>query len=297
MLVRLRHGYRQWLVSGGYLFLLLVGAELESRAGWQYSAFATALLALVAWVMTLRRARAIADTPTSSIGSAAQGYVELIGRGKALDTTPLLAPLTGLPCLWYRFKVERKHGNKWATESSGESTDSFLINDGSGECVVDPQAAEILPQNKETWHRGDHRYTQAVLTPGEQIYVLGEFRTWGGDTLRLDRREDIKFLLAEWKKDMPALLRRFDLDGDGSLDMREWQLARSQARREVERNHRELRAAPAIHMINRPKDGRLYLISSLPPEKLQRHYVRWAFVHVTVFLASLSGAAFLITPG
>jgi hypothetical protein len=293
MLVRLRHGYRQWLASGGYLLFLFVGAQFETPAGWRLSAAAIAVLALVAWIMVLRRVRAVVDTPTSNIASAAQGYVELIGKGVALAGIPLLTPLRPMPCLWYRYKVERKQDDKWVTESSGESTDSFLLDDGSGQCLVDPEGAEILPRMTESWFEDDYRYTQAVMIGGEEIYALGAFRTWGGDSLVLDRNEDIKQLLAEWKKNQPRLLERFDLDGNGVLDMREWQLARSQARREVERNHRELRAAPDTHMLGRPEDGRMFLISSMPAEKLARYYLRWAFAHLTIFLAALAGFAYL----
>ena len=42
----------------------------------------------------LHIARMIEDTPTSRIRSAAQGYVELAGRCRALGSTPNLAPLT-----------------------------------------------------------------------------------------------------------------------------------------------------------------------------------------------------------
>lgn len=295
MLVRLRHGTRQWLISGGYVFLLAIGAQIETPAGWLGSTLATALLALVAWLMALRRARAIADTPTSRIAAAAQGYVELLGKGVSVAGTPLLAPLTGLPCLWYRFKVEYRRDNKWETERHGESTDSFLIDDGSGQCLVDPEGAEILPRETQTWEKDDYRYTQSVLLAGEEIYVLGHFRTWGGDSLVLDSQADIRELLAEWKRDMPALLARFDLDGNGVLDMREWQLARSQARREVAKNHRELRAAPDTHMIGRPAHGGLYLISTLAPERLERHYLRWALLHLAIFLAALAGSAYVRT--
>lgn len=294
MLVRLRHGYRQWLVSGGYLLLLFAGAESETASGWRYSLGATAALALVAWLMALRRARAVDDTPTSSVASAAQGYVELLGQGAPLAGAPLLSPLDGRPCLWYRYKVERLRDNKWETERSGESTDSFMLDDRGGRCVVDPEGAEILPRGSESWREGDYRYTQSTLIAGESIYVLGEFRTWSGDALALDVREDVKQLLAEWKKDMPRLLARFDLDADGTLDLREWQLARSQARREVERNHRELRAAPDTHMIGRPADGRLFLISSLPPERLARRFRYWSYAHAAIFLAALAGVAYLL---
>lgn len=292
MLVRLRRSYDQWLTSGGYLMALFVGAELESPLGWRISAAFIAALALVAWLAVLRRARAVADTPTSTIASAAQGYVELLGRGVPLAGAPLLAPLTHLPCLWYRYKIERKRDDKWVTESSGESTDSFMIDDGSGRCVVAPEGAEVLPRGTDVWYpQADYRHTQSVLIAGEPVYVLGSFHTWSGDSLDLNVREDVGHLLAAWKRDMPGLLARFDLDGNGTLDLREWELARAQARREVLKNHRELRAAPDTHAITRPADGRLFLISSLPPEKIRRRYLRWAFVHVAVFFAALWAVA------
>lgn len=294
MLVRLRRGYAQWLTSGGYLMALIIGAEIDSPLGWRISAACIAALAIVAWVAVLRRARAVADTPTSLIASAAQGYVELLGRGMPLAGAPLLTPLTHLPCLWYRYKVERKQNDKWFTESSGESTDSFLLDDGSGRCAVDPEGAEVLPRGTDVWYpQADYRHTQAVLLAGEPIYVLGRFHTWSGDSFDLNVRADVADMLAEWKRDLPKLLERFDLDGNGELDLREWELARAQARREVLRNHRELRAAPDTHAITRPTDGRLFLISSLPPEKIRSRYLRWAYVHVTVFFAALAGFAWL----
>lgn len=292
MQVRLRLGPGQWLVSGGYLLLSFIAVQSETPLVWQACAAATAVLALAAWVLALRRARAIADTPTSRIAAAAQGYVELLGRGAARGATPpLLSPVTHLPCLWYRYKVERKDGDKWVTESSGESADSFLLEDDTGRCLVDPEGAEILPRGTDTWRAGNYRYTQSMLIAGEPIYVLGGFRTWNGDSLALDARADVGQLLAAWKQDRPQLLQRFDLDGDGALDLREWQLARAEAQREVARNHRELRTAPATHMIGRPTDGRLFLISSLPPENLERRFARWAFVHVAIFLAAMAATA------
>ena len=293
MLVRLRHGYRQWLVSGGYLAIAFAGAQFDSVSGWRWSLAAMAALALVAWLMVLRRVRAVVDTPTSTIASAAQGYVELSGTGLAPEGPPLLTPLRPRPCLWYRYRVERKQDDKWVTEQSGESDDAFLVEDGTGQCVIDPDGAEILPRVTETWQEGDHRYTLAVVTPGEPVYVLGAFRTRSGDDLMLDRNEDIRLLLADWKQDQPALLKRFDLDGNGELDLGEWELARAQARREVERMHRDLRAAPGTHTIGKPEDGRLFLISTLPAEKLARHYLRWAVAHVVIFLGTLAGFAYL----
>lgn len=293
MLVRLRRGYAQWLASGGYLLVLLAGAEIDSSEGWQICAGIAACLALPAWIFALRRSRAVADTPTSNIASAAQGYVELLGHGQPLSGQLLQTPLKASPCLWFRYRTERRRGDKWVIEASGESTECFLIDDGSGRCLVDPEGAEILPRRTDTWREGNYRYSQALIEPGEPVYVLGSFRTHSGASLDLNLRADVGRLLAEWKQEMPALLKRFDLDGDGTLDLREWELARAQARREVLLQHRGLRSTSDTHTIGRPEDGRLYLISSLPPEKIERHYRLWALAHVGVFLAALAGLWYL----
>ena len=75
----------------------------------------------------LRVARLIEDTPTSRVRSAAQGYVELAGRGLPLDGTKNPAPLTQRPCVWWRYRISKKteHGSgsgrrkAWKTVASG----------------------------------------------------------------------------------------------------------------------------------------------------------------------------------
>ena len=55
----------------------------------------------------------------------------------------LVSPINGLPCLWYRYRVERKNGDHWEHVESGASHDTFGISDGSGQLLVDPDGAEI----------------------------------------------------------------------------------------------------------------------------------------------------------
>lgn len=294
MLVRLRRGYGNLVTSGGQLVLLLIGLKTESSLGMFVCVALMAPLSLVAWTSAFRRTRAVADTPTSRIASAAQGYVELIGRGKPLAGTPLLSPLTHLPCLWYRYTVERKDSdNKWVQESSGESDASFILDDGTGECMVDPEGAEMLVTKKDAWIEGERRYTQWLLIEHQTIYVLGQFATRGSVDLSLDVGEDVKQLLAEWKTRPAELMQRFDLDGDGQLDLREWELARAQAKREVLANHRALRAGAELHVMQRPQDGRLYLISDLDPDRLAAKYRRWAWFHIVVFFGALIALPFI----
>src|SRR5512146_1239293 len=140
MLVRLRREYAQLVTSGAQLLLLFAGFQMESREGWLISLSAMALISFFAWMSALYRLRAIRDTPTSKVASAAQGYVELVGRGRPFGDAPLISKLRGLPCLWYRYTVERRASkDKWETIDSGESVDSFVLRDDSGDCVVDPE--------------------------------------------------------------------------------------------------------------------------------------------------------------
>lgn len=292
-----RREYAQLITSGGQLLLVVIGLQIGTREGWLFCLPLIAVFSLFAWRSALKRLRAIRDTPTSKIASAAQGYVELIGRGRMFGQVPLLSQLMRLPCLWYRYKVEEsyrtKNGESWRTIDSGESQESFILEDVSGVCVVDPEQAEISTTYRDHWRTGNRRYTEWKLLEGNDIYVLGEFRTQSGG-VDFDSNAELNALLAEWKKDMPALHKRFDLNNDGQLDMAEWMLARKAAQREVAKKMREAQAQPDINIISQPRDGKLYLISNLTPEDLSRRYFYWSWGHLVFFFAALAGTGWLL---
>jgi hypothetical protein len=294
MLVSLRRGYAHLVTSGAQLLLLLIGLKLESRNGWLVCLSIMAAISILAWLSALNRLRAIRDTPTSKIASAAQGYVELTGRSHPFGE-PLLGKLSLLPCLWYRYRIERQDSeNKWKTMDSGESDDTFILRDETGECVVDPEQAEIFTRHRDQWHDGDYRYTEWKLIEHDSLYVIGQFRTQGGGSLEFNTREELNALLAEWKKDMPALLKRFDLDNNCTLDMQEWMLARSAAKREVAKMMREAQAQQDINIISRPREGELFLISNLDQDKLSRRYLLWSWAHLLIFFGSLGGIGWVL---
>jgi hypothetical protein len=293
MILTLRKNYAQFITSGAQLALLYVGAKADSRAGWVVCLALIAGFSVFAWCSTLLRRRAITDTPTSRIASAAQGYVELSGTGRPPDP-PLFSHLTHLPCLWYRYRVEKGSGKNRRTVDSGESEVPFLIDDGSGHCLVDPEGAEILTRHEKCWREGDHCYTEWKLLINDRIYALGEFKTLGGGTADLDARRDIKELLAEWKKDRTALFERFDLDGNGKISEKEWGLARQAARREVSRMHREARDLSDVHTLICPRNGRYYLLSNIDPNRLARRYLLWSLFHLTVFLGALGAIPWVL---
>lgn len=294
MLVRLRRGK---LDAALPLLQLGLAAMAVHAAPGRGGFLALALLlasALWGWLRALRHARLIADTPTARIASAAQGYTELRGRGQPLGGTPLLSPLDGLPVLWYRLVTEHRQADgKWRRTDTVESDASFLLQDDSGVCAIDPEGAEMLVRRRDVVTRGEQRHTQWSLIRHDRLYVLGAFATLGSVSPALDTATQVRELLAEWKTDHPALLARFDLDGNGELDLREWELARAQARREVRRRRDEALAAAEAHVVRRPDDGRLYLISDLDPERIARRYRRWAGFHLVVFVAAAAATAWL----
>jgi hypothetical protein len=97
-----------------------------------------------------RKNRVIEDTPTSRVRSAAQGYVELSGQGILPADSHNRGPLSGIPCAWWRYKVEERssagRSRSWSTVDSDTSTEPFLLDDGTGQCLIDPCGAEVFPR-------------------------------------------------------------------------------------------------------------------------------------------------------
>jgi hypothetical protein len=246
-----------------------------------------AAINLLIWTSMMRRYRAIMDTPTSRIASAAQGHVELLGTGRSLDKSPPLTRRTNGPCLWHRFQVEKKTLGRWKIVERGESDAPFIIDDGSERCVVEVEGAEILIQHKDTWSEGKYRYTEWKLLNNDNIYAIGEFKTIGGGSVDLDARRDMNELLDKWKRNKKRLLERFDLDKDGKLNEKEWDLAHQAARREVSRMHLEARNASDVHTLKCPGDGRHYLLANIDPKKFAGYYLVYSLLHLFVFLGVL----------
>lgn len=250
---------------------------------------AVALVGVLAWAAALRRARTIANLATSRIGSAAQGYVEVEGRASVSTDNLIVSPMSGLPCIWYRYRVYDKDNRdkKWREIDSGTSSATFEIDDTTGACRVDPDHAEVVGAEVRTSYRAGTKLVEELLFGGRLIYVLGEFSTIGGAQSALSLREDVSALLSNWKEDPAALRRRFDLNGDGTIDPSEWEQARRLALKTVERNHRAIRQQPGIHMVRAPGDGRLFLLSALAPHRLRKRYVLWSLLHLATALGGV----------
>ncbi|MDJ0805772.1 MAG: GIDE domain-containing protein [Gammaproteobacteria bacterium] len=256
------------------------------------------LLTLIGFYFAFRnlaRARIIEDTPTSRIRSAHQGYVELSGEAAAMPGEPILSPLTKTPCCWFRYKIERKGDKGWQQVKSGKSDGLFLLRDGTGECIIDPEGADVSPNEKNVWYGGssfpttmptdtyssthgmhgtlglrvsfgglggNYRYTEETIYPGSSLYAIGLFNSFG-EADRLTMREDlIKARLSQWKADHALLLQRFDRDGNGQIDMVEWEVARRTAKREVTKEQLQEDQQPMHTLSQTNSRRRPFLISA-----------------------------------
>jgi hypothetical protein len=265
------------------------------------------------WV---RIARMLEDTPTSRIRSAAQGYVELSGRCRAMKGTRNLAPLTQRPCVWWRYRVEQKKQSSgrresWTTINSGRSGLPFLLEDGTGECIVQPDGAEVLTDEATTWYGSTpwptqaagagllqsqerrYRYLEERVYEHEQLCLLGQFRSHT-TTTGTDTAADVAALLAKWKQDQAALALRFDSDRDGRVSVGEWERARAEARRTVAEHEAERPATPALHVLGRPDGGQLFLIAAFAEGAVARRYRRRAMLAFAGFVAATCALGWLL---
>ncbi len=114
----------------------------------------------------LQRKRLILDTPTSKIRSASMGLVEV--SGEAIGPYIMTAPVTDLPCYYYRAMV-------WQLKQSGRSRSwkkvvdeslhlPFYLDDNTGRVLVNPQHAEM------DIHRDFHEeYSDSIFSSSSDV--------------------------------------------------------------------------------------------------------------------------------
>ncbi len=281
-----------------------------------------ALYGLRLFVRCAHAARLLRDVPSANIRSAAQGYVRLQGRARALGGEPIVAPLSGRTCVWYRFVVEQRERDAehdailggWESHETGSSEGIFGLDDGTGLCVIDPEGAEITPakvvkwrgisprpgfapKSTERWNlvfgRGAYRYTEARIDDGDLLGALGHFETLAADA-DLDSDDEVRLTLSRWKRDRLMLLRRFDENRDGTVDFAEWELAQRAAEREVSDGRHRMPDIGPVNLLRRPRNGkRFYLYGRASDAMIKRHR-GGALLGAGLFLGSLVTTSFAL---
>ena len=265
--------------------------------------------------------RLIDDMPTSRIRSASQGYVELVGIAHP-SSAPAISPLSSTTCLWWRYTIERyqKTGKSshWVTVEKGSSDTIFLVRDDTGDCQIFPKGADIHTSHRKMWRGhsrrplsapagyssslsvggllGNYRYSEFFLLEGDPLYCLGHFisdatgqRTLSLDTLTGD-------ILRHWKADYDQLLASYDRNGDGQLDMQEWQQVRRAAEQEARMQQAANGGGTLQHQLQKPDSrGLPFIIANEMQDKLTRKF-RWkAVFSALLFLVSGSMTTWLLT--
>ncbi len=281
------------------------------------AAMALAVAAFVYAFIFLQRVRAIEDTPTARIRSAAQGYGELSGMAQLMDGAPIVAPLTGKTCAWYRYKVEKMGDKHTHVVDSGSSDELFLLVGTTGRCVIDPEGATVITRHKEVWFdysypsrkRGGHsgllgqilgrvgsryRYTEERLRASEPLYAIGMFKSVGGGAESFNTEEEVRALLRAWKSDKARLLKDFDANGDGEIDLQEWEVVRKAAHQQVRKEQSQRSVASPTHVMSKPVHGkRPYLLSALSEEELVKRFRLSAAGSLMAFLLLGSAAVWM----
>lgn len=256
-----------------------------------------------------RRARLIDDTPTATARGAALGHIELRGIGEAMEGPPTIAPLSGLACLWYRYRVEERSGDDlWSWRETGTSSDVFWLRDATGRVAVDPEGAEVTVRHRERWAGGvrgaspfirasddRYRYTEERLHTGEALYALGTLEALAPLPPTADVPARARELLREWKRDQSDLHARFDRNRDGRIDAHEWleaeQAALTAAAAEPIPAFDASRDAP-INILRRGSlSGRPFILSAYAPERLRFRYRAFALAATALGVAAAAFAA------
>ena len=287
-----------WLSGAIHFVIIAVAFQADSAKAWPYALLAMSAVSFFAWVANYRRYRDIQDLPTSKVASAAQGYVELFGRTALLPGEPIRSRLSRSPCCWYSYEIQEKGSDdKWNSVDSGSSVEQFLLVDETGQCVISPEGAEVVTHDQKSWEELDRRYNEWLLLPKSVVYAIGEFSTTTADAVSArDERADTGALLTEWKQDQKRLLERFDLNRDGRIDLKEWELARLQAQREVRKRNTETesRSVDGVNLLRKPRDGRLFLLANEMPDKLGSRYRFWSWAHLVIFLGAGAIGLFML---
>lgn len=267
-------------LAGGALLIFLFVAE-PPRFAYALPGLAFLGALLWGWISTYRRLQALEDIPLARIGTAAQGYTRLQGRAALFPGSSLRSPVTSQPCCWYSYSVTTYDEQGEVQSSESDTTQwSFMMTDGSGECVIDPVGARVIAARVNSYRDKQQAWTEEIIVAREPLAVVGEFTTSGASVSEAEIEARTGALLAQWKKE-----RRYGAEG--------WDRVRAQARREVEADIARHPPQPQ-HRMAAPGDGRPYLISTQGDGQLARDLRIWAWIYVVGFVAGAAALGWLL---
>ncbi len=125
--------------------------------------------------------------------------VKVKGQVSSLSNAETYSPLSKTPAVWYSYSIEEPLEDEEGPDSyhqiDGEqSSDVFLLKNGSESCLVNPDDAEWLTVQKRVWYEADskpnnipslgteqantnladYRFTEVIVQANENIHIIGE---------------------------------------------------------------------------------------------------------------------------
>lgn len=185
--------------------VLDVFAPTRTTTSSLWSVLLVFLTAVAAWLAfrLIRTKRMQENIPTSKSAGVVYGLSEVKGELVAEEgRAPLQGPLTGEPCTWYHYHVQERRGSgknkSWYTIEDETKKQPFLCRDDEGSIRVFPGQAECITKHKKSESRGDRRYTERRLSPGDELYILGKAKLdkTRGDTLVLGHEKGTPYIIA-----------------------------------------------------------------------------------------------------
>jgi len=272
-------------------------------------------------VRAFRSRRIMQDTPTSKIRSASQGFVEISGNARALDGA-LTSPGKGKACVWYRVIARdmRQQNHKRHNQSifdqlemlqrtldskSLQTTDyeeessvySFYVDDGTDMCTVDPTLGKVRAKRSETWRHQHLEMTEYRIEEGDEVYCLGDFKTVQGPSRQKAIKETAKAKLNTWKQD-EKIMKKFDKDGDGNIDMEEWNVARATAKKMAIKEVGDDYERTQHHELVKPFDkSHPYLISAYPEDITAKEHLYQSIGYTIGFFVAGASASIVAFAG
>jgi hypothetical protein len=172
----------------GFVSAVLMGSDPTSRVsrgyGWLYLAVAAIAASAVAYAYHRRRALALA--PTARLKGTSRGNVEIKGVARPMPRAlALRAPLTGEVALWYRTERNRRRGlsEPWYVDRSEASDVPFMVDDGSGQCLVFPSGLASSGAHEWRSRSGLEERVERWIAPGDTVFVAGDLRSLERDQL------------------------------------------------------------------------------------------------------------------
>jgi len=248
------------------------------------------------WQHAFRRYRDIANAPTSRIGTAAQGYVEIHGTASAAEETRPVTGISQAPCLWYRYEIAQRGSFNsrsltpfsfvYTPVETRVSETHFAVRDATGAAVIFPHGSEVICAHKEIWYSDTTRYTEERIVEGDPLYVLGHFTT---SHRQFNVQLALHCRLEKWQRNRSEVLRRFDANKNGVIDYEEMEAMKRAAEAEVEAQRLAEREGEEVHVLIQPEGGQAFLLSTKPETDLQGHYFFWHVVGLVFFFTGLAG--------